>query len=138
MLNYAALRRYLIFIPLALMGDGMFNTIIVRSETNREDFKLLVSPYAALLGSFLANFMPNFITFSFTVILWVCGHLFESLNQSIQSCLGQRSSDFLSIKSIGIYPQAHAYELAKLRQTHENLCDAVRFLGKAFGFQVQP
>ena len=118
---------------MSVLGEGIFNTLITNAVANGRE--TIVSPYIAYGGSFVSNFIPSFITCSFAVIMWICGHFFDCLNQSIESCLERPSPDFLAISRI--YPQDHAEKLARLRRFHEDLCEAVQFLAKAFQFQVR-
>jgi len=134
--NYGRIKKYLLFLPSAILVEWGLNTLIIRAHMGEETVALMISPLAGFLVSFLGNFVPNFVTFSFAVVLGICSYVFDRLNEAIESCLGKSSTSYRSMTGIGGYPMDVEMKLAHFRQLHEQLCNAVRFLVKACELQV--
>jgi hypothetical protein len=106
------------------MGESLLSTLIVRAHTDSDEIELMVSPYAAIAASFIGNFIPNFVTFSFAVVLWICAHFFDGLNHSIESCLEKTAYPdgmFLKNTSIEACPMNQGMKLMQMRQLHDDL-----------------
>ncbi len=92
----------------------------------------LTTPLAAYCGNVITTFVPNFMANSFASLLWISGDFFDYLNGKLESAL---EDPFQQCNKLRI-GEDQGSKLRKLRRLHEELCEAVRLIGKCYGFQV--
>ena len=128
-------RLIVYIIPFYLFQDFAVNAVAVlvgsliatELTPNQQYIPLVVT----FLG-FITNFIPNLLTGTFVILLWIVSKHFEAINERIATTLR------LSLHDIEfLAQQVHSNSLARLRMQHEQLVNTVHHLEKAFGLQVQ-
>jgi len=133
--NFKKMKLIVYMIPcyLVLEFAGSFVILLITSATatefNRTQQDSL--PLLVTFSSFVTNFIPNLVSGTFVIFLWIITLHFEAITERLQRTLQMCKTD-----TEFSHHSTHGRALNLLRLQHEQLIHAIHHLEKAFGMQV--
>ena len=136
--NFRRIKRTVYVVPLFVLQGAVMDLSTALFSYSKDSLVIDNIPLVGISMVFLSTFTPNLLCGSYTVVLWIVAMNFSGLNDQVKETMNECSSLTFSTVS-GPGSRNHSKILARisrLRDLHENLCEAVRCIEKAFGGQV--